>query len=221
MIYTSEKLTPVRAIGSHCGTGACMNILNYFWGTTFALKDTFDIETMIRFGHFDWSERPGESEIGYFLAQMNFRIEIYTQAVGDWDPYLDDPVTHQQKHGYTPHSMVDMDRAHMISQKLRHHPNVSLYEDPTYDITSIIRAHSDGKHMFLFGLDGYIIHNTKKPETEKDSGHIMASVGYISPESDKIGLIETAPAAEVIQRTYEEILAAQADWCPNYDGPSE
>lgn len=126
-----------------------MNILNYFWGTTFGLKDTFDIETMIRFGHFDWSERPGESEIGYFLAQMNFRIEIYTQAVGDWDLYLDDPVVHQQKHGYTPYPLVNENHSHMISKKLRNHPNVSLYEDPTYDIPSIIRAHSDGKHMFL------------------------------------------------------------------------
>lgn len=188
-----------------------MNILNYFWGTTFALKDTFDIETMIRFGHFDWSERPGESEIGYFLAQMNFRIEIYTQAVGDWDLYLDDPVVHQQKHGYTPYPLVNEDHSHMISKKLRNHPNVSLYEDPTYDIPSIIRAHSDGKHMFLFGLNYYLLYGNGTEKEPGEGGHIMTSLGYISPESDKIGLIETAPAAEVIERTYEEILKAQAD----------
>lgn len=85
MIHTSTKLSPIAAINDHCGTGACMNILNYFWGTTFSLKDTLDVETMIRFGHFDWNERPAETEILYFLAQLGFKIELYSQDVGDWE----------------------------------------------------------------------------------------------------------------------------------------
>lgn len=74
-----DFFAPTRAIPSHCGTGACMNILNYFWDTTFGSKDTLDVETMIRFGYFDWSGRPSEMEILLFLAQMGFQIEIYTQ----------------------------------------------------------------------------------------------------------------------------------------------
>ena len=218
MIYTSKKLSPVRAISEHCGTGACMNVLNYFWGTTFDLKDTLDIETMIRFGHFEWNERPAETDIIYFLAQMGFKIEVFSRDIGDWSIYLSDPKLHQEKHGYTSHPLVDTELGLLTAKKLAMHPNYILVEDSSLNIASVIKSMSDWKHMFLFGLDRNVIDRTESTDNSVN-WHIMSSMGYTSLESDKIWLIETSPAAEIIERTYEEIQAAQEFLSPQYKGP--
>jgi hypothetical protein len=52
-------------------------------------------------------------------------------------------------------------------------------------MSAIIRKKSDGKHMFLLGLDGVSIYNNAQIDNEI-LGHIMASLGYISPESKYI-----------------------------------
>ena len=202
-----DFFAPTRAIYSHCGTGACMNILNYFWDTTFGSKDTLDVETMIRFGYFDWNGRPSEMEILLFLAQMGFDIEIYTQFLGQYDLLVRDPIAHATYFGYEPYPLVSTDRNRIAVEKILNHSNVKFIEDETLNLPEIMRKKSDGDYLFLIGLDGYKIHNREKPEGEH-GGHIMMSTGYISTESDLIRLYETSPAS-MIDRTVREIANAQ------------
>lgn len=95
MINTENQFVPVKAVWSYCGTWTVMNILNYFWWTTFWVKDTFDVETLIQLWHFDWDERPSETEISYFLCQMNFKVEEFIK-VEKWDRdfYFENPEEH-------------------------------------------------------------------------------------------------------------------------------
>ncbi len=184
-----------------------MNILNYFWGTTFNTKDTLDVETMIRLGNFNWDERPSEVEIAYFLLQMGFRVEFFsTDEPGDADLFLTDLAGHMKKHGYTPHPRVDMTLSQDILRKAVTHPEYILTEDPSLDLEQIIRERSDGKHMFLFGLDGDHLYREEYPSRDDEApGHIMASFGYAG-DDERLTLIETSPCGHYVYRTYDALL---------------
>ncbi|PZM82193.1 hypothetical protein DLH72_04235 [Candidatus Gracilibacteria bacterium] len=204
MINIEKKFTPVRAIGSHCGTGAVMNILNYFWGTTFGVKDTFDVETLIQLGYFDWNRRPSESEIGYFLCQMNFKVKEFVKAEkGDRKLFLKDPKAHQEKYGYTYYPLVDIDEHIKKMKLLNNHKNYSLIEGIDVDIRKIIEEKSSSKSLFILGFNYNKLYGTDFPH----GGHIVVSPGF-DKKSGKIILAETSPNGELVYKDFEEVLDA-------------
>lgn len=212
MIYTSEELFPVSAISSHCWTWALMNILNYFWGTTFWLKDTYDVEVLARLWHFDWNERPSEIDIYYFLCQMNFKVEEFINSdKWDFELFVKDNKSHQEKFWYIPHELVNIDSSINIAKKLLNHENYFLNEDKNLNIENIIKEKSDWKHMFMFWLDYNKLYWI---EDWKVEWHIMASI-WFEKWNEKISLIETSPVWKIVYKTYEELSEAIKNiWSP-------
>lgn len=204
MINTEQKFTPVRAVWWHCWTWAVMNILNYFWWTTFWVKDTFDIETFIQFWHFDWNERPSESEISYFLCKMNFKIEEFVK-VEKWDRelFFKDPEEHQKKHWYISYPLVNWNRDFEISKKLHNHKNYFLTEGLDLDIKKIIEKYDDSKHLFLIWLDYNLIYWTNFEHW----WHLIVSP-WFDKETWKIILAETSPIWELFYKDFEEVKKA-------------
>lgn len=89
---TIPSFSLAKATAGHCGTGAAMNILNFFWGTDFDIQDTKNIETMIRFGIYHKAHRPSEFEIALFLAENHFQVEYFSSAhPGDFAFFTSDP----------------------------------------------------------------------------------------------------------------------------------
>ena len=209
MINTMKKVYPTPAIYFHCGTWATMNILNYFWWTTFGYKDTYDVETMIRFWHFSENERPNEDEICYFLAQMNFKVEFYSKSSWendeDFELYLNDRKKHQEKYWYEIPSIINMETSTKALKNLINHKNYTYTFDENLDLEKLIREKSDWKHMFLFWLDWYKLYWIE--DHEWFSWHIVASIGY-EGENDKLSIIETSPWWEIFYKSYEEIVDA-------------
>lgn len=192
----------MSAVCSHCWAWALMNILNYFWWTTFWLKDTFDVEILSRFWHFDWEERVSETEICYFLAKMNFKIEEYSSA-SKWylNLFIEKTEEHQKKHWYIPHYQVDMNRTVECMKNLINSKNYTIFEE-VENIKDIILKKSDGNHMFLFWLDYNNLYWINNGSVE---WHIMASI-WFEKWNEKISLIDTCPRWEIIYKTYEELV---------------
>lgn len=69
-----------KATAGCCGTGATMNILNYFYNTNFGITDTDNIKKLIRFGKFQTNHEPSEFEIVLFLAENNFKINYFSES---------------------------------------------------------------------------------------------------------------------------------------------
>lgn len=206
MINVEQKFTPVRAVWWHCWTGAVMNILNYFWWTTFWLKDTFDVETLIQFWHFDWNERPSEAEICYFLCQMNFKIEEFIK-IENWDRefYFKNPKEHQKKHWYISYPLLDLNRVFEKSKLLHNHRNYFLEENLDLDIEKIIKKYDDSKHLFLFWLDYNVLYWTNFEHW----WHLVIST-WFDKKTWKIILAETSPFWEFIYKDFEEVRKAMS-----------
>lgn len=207
MINIEKKFTPVRAIWSHCWTWAVMNILNYFWWTTFWVKDTFDVETLIQLWHFDWNRRPSESEIWYFLCQMNFKVEEFVK-VEKWDRelFLKDPKAHQEKYWYTYYPLVDIDEHIKKMKLLNNHKNYSLIEWIDVDIRKIIEEKSSSKTLFITWFNYNKLYGTDFPHW----WHIVVSP-WFDKKSWKIILAETSPNWELAYKDFEEVLDAM-EW---------
>ncbi len=187
-----SNFSPARAVSWYCGTGATMNILNYFWWTNFWLKDTFDVQTLIRFGLFDWNERPTEFEIALFLATMNFSVEYFSmKSPGDLEYSIKDPEAHQKVEWYKLFPFMNAESDKKAITKFIDHPNCKIIESTHLDIIKIIKERSDNQHMFLFMPDYFLLHNKENPNN-KHGGHIVASPWY-NKLTGEIDIFESTP----------------------------
>ncbi len=208
-----KNFSLAKATAWCCGTGATMNILNYFYGSNFSLHDTDNIKKMIRFGKSEENMQPSEFEIALFLAKNNFKIQYYSPSE-QWDFELlaTNSKKHQEKYNYEFFPLMDVDSHLQAISELFSCKNFSLFEWENQDFRKIIEQHSDNKHCFIFMPDYFLIHNFPNPEN-RNGWHIMMSTGFDN-NSWKIQLFESTPNTpdalfqnnpDYIFRTFEEL----------------
>lgn len=200
-------ITPTRAVSWHCGTWACINILNYFYGTNFWFKDTFDIETLIQFGAFDWDIRPSEFDLCRFLIRLWFYIEVYSTATKwDYQLFIEDPDMHSKIHNYTPYPAVSIKKGIECYKELLSSEKFKLHEWYTLDSIEKVPENLPGvKQMLLFWVDRFILYNEENSDW-LHWWHILASL--YDKESKQIHLLETYPEWKIINKSMEDIISS-------------
>lgn len=173
-----------EAFPGYCSTTCLMGVFNYFWYTTFNMKDTRDIirlGLLWKYKHWDMLD---QIDIAYCLHQLWFTINIYYQmSSDDYDYMLEYPILafkktlNQKYHSaiqwdtYTHTSGLTMKITSDLFIKIKN--STSIEQHFEVDFVDVIKKDQSENTLFLLWLDGYILLDEPYPSDDFVSWHVV------------------------------------------------